>query len=42
MLTRLPSKPVSVAEEAEGMEQEMMMTGFGVGGLRGEMEVDGW
>lgn len=42
MLTRLPGKPMSVADDDNGMEQEMMMTGFGVGALRPEMEVDGW
>jgi hypothetical protein len=42
MLTRLPSKPVSVTDESDGMDQELMMTGFGVGAMRPEMEVDGW
>ncbi|GAB7328581.1 hypothetical protein MBLNU13_g00530t2 [Cladosporium sp. NU13] len=42
MLTRLPSKPVSVTDDSEGMDQEMMMTGFGVGAMRNEMEVEGW
>lgn len=41
MLTRLPSKPASVADE-EGMDEELMMTGFGVGAVRQEMEVDRW
>lgn len=43
MLTRLPSKPASVADE-EGMDEELMMTGFGVGmgSGKGEMEVEGW
>jgi hypothetical protein len=42
MLTRLPSKPVSVADDSDGMDRELMMTGFGVGTMRSEMEVDGW
>jgi len=42
MLTRLPSKPVSVTDDSDGMDQELMMTGFGVGAMRPEMEVDGW